>query len=113
MSTAGPAVRTPSPRTPSPRTQTVSIVTAAAGQNVIYTVVTTFMLLYLLEYAGFGPGQIAIATTVIAVVRIVDAIGDPIVGSLIDMTRTRWGKLRPFILFSAVPVAVLTTLLFA
>ncbi|HEV7741801.1 MAG TPA: glycoside-pentoside-hexuronide (GPH):cation symporter [Pseudolysinimonas sp.] len=113
MSTAGPAVRTTSPRTPSPRTQTVSIVTAAAGQNVIYTVVTTFMLLYLLEYAGFGPGQIAVATTVIAVVRIVDAIGDPLVGSLIDMTRTRWGKLRPFILFSAVPVAVLTTLLFA
>lgn len=100
-------------RTPSPRTQTVSIVTAAAGQNVVYTVVTTFMLLYLLEYAEFGPAQIAIATTVIAVVRVVDAVGDPIVGSLIDMTRTRWGKLRPFVLFSAVPVAVLTALLFA
>lgn len=100
-------------RTPSPRTQTVSIVTAAAGQNVIYTVVTTFMLLYLLQYAGFDPGQLAIATTVIAVVRVVDAIGDPVVGSLIDMTRTRWGKLRPFILFSAAPVALLTALLFA
>ena len=95
-------------RIPSPRTQTVAIVTAGAGQNIIYTVVTTFMLLYLLQYADFEPAQIAIATTVIAVARIVDAIGDPIVGSLIDMTRTRWGKLRPFILFSAVPVAVLT-----
>jgi GPH family glycoside/pentoside/hexuronide:cation symporter len=42
----------------------------------------------------------------------VDAVGDPIVGSLIDMTSTRWGKLRPFVLFSAVPVAVLTILLF-
>ena len=108
MSSAAPAVRVPSPRT-----QAVSIVTAAAGQNVIYTVVTTFMLLYLLQYADFGPVQIAIATTVIAVVRVVDAVGDPIVGSLIDMTRTRWGKLRPFVLFSAVPVAVLTSLLFA
>jgi sugar (glycoside-pentoside-hexuronide) transporter len=100
-------------RTPSPRTQTVSIVTAAAGQNVVYTVVTTFMLLYLLQYAGFRPAQLAIATTVIAVVRVVDAIGDPVVGSLIDMTRTRWGKLRPFVLFSAAPVALLTALLFA
>lgn len=98
---------------PSPRTQMVAIVTAGAGQNVIYTVVTTFMLLYLLQYAGFGTAQIAIATTVIAVTRIVDAIGDPVVGSLIDMTRTRWGKLRPFILFSAIPVAVLTAVLFA
>jgi sugar (glycoside-pentoside-hexuronide) transporter len=74
--------------------------------------VTTFMLLFLLQYAGFGPAELAIATTVIAVTRIVDAIGDPIVGSLIDMTRTRWGKLRPFVLFSAVPVAILTWLLF-
>ena len=107
--------RTPAagPRIPSPRTQTIAIVTAGAGQNIIYTVVTTFMLLYLLQYADFNPAQIAIATTVIAVTRIVDAIGDPIVGSLIDMTRTRWGKLRPFVLFSALPVAVLTALLFA
>ncbi|MEO8261455.1 MAG: glycoside-pentoside-hexuronide (GPH):cation symporter [Pseudolysinimonas sp.] len=99
-------------RIPSPRAQTVAIVAAGAGQNVIYTVVTTFMLLFLLQYADFTPGQLAIATTVIAVTRIVDAIGDPVVGSLIDMTRTRWGKLRPFVLFSAVPVAVLTALLF-
>jgi GPH family glycoside/pentoside/hexuronide:cation symporter len=99
-------------RIPSPRTQTVSIVAAGAGQNIIYTVVTTFMLLFLLQYADFTPGQLAIATTVIAVTRIVDAVGDPIVGSLIDMTSTRWGKLRPFVLFSAVPVAVLTILLF-
>jgi GPH family glycoside/pentoside/hexuronide:cation symporter len=100
-------------RTPAPRTQVAAIVTAAAGQNVIYTVVTTFMLLYLLQYAGFGPTQIAIATAVITVTRVVDAIGDPIAGSLIDMTRTRWGKLRPFVLFSAAPVALLTSLLFA
>jgi len=99
-------------RTPSPRTQTVAIVAAGAGQNIIYTVVTTFILLFLLQYADFSPAQIAIATTVIAVTRIVDAVGDPIVGSLIDMTRTRWGKLRPFVLFSAVPVAVLTAVLF-
>ena len=99
-------------RIPSPRAQTVAIVAAGAGQNIIYTVVTTFMLLFLLQYADFTPGQLAIATTVIAVTRIVDAIGDPVVGSLIDMTRTRWGKLRPFVLFSAVPVAILTALLF-
>ena len=112
MSATRTATPPAAPRIPSPRTQTIAIVSAGAGQNVIYTVVTTFMLLFLLQYADFGPAQIAIATTVIAVTRIVDAIGDPIVGSLIDMTRTRWGKLRPFVLFSAVPVAVLTALLF-
>ena len=82
-------------RVPSARAQTAAIVTAGAGQNVIYTVVTTFMLLYLLQYAKFTEAQFAIATTIIAITRIADAIGDPIVGSLIDMSRTRWGKLRP------------------
>lgn len=100
-------------RIPSPRTQMTAIVAAGAGQNIIYTIVTTFVVLYLLQYAHFKKEQIAIATAIITITRLVDAIGDPIVGSLIDMTRTRWGKLRPFILFSALPVAVLTTMLFA
>lgn len=104
---------TPARPVPSPRTQMTAIVAAGAGQNIIYTIVTTFVVLYLLQYAHFGPAQIAIATAIITATRIVDAIGDPIVGSLIDMTRTRWGKLRPFVLFSAIPVAILTTLLFA
>jgi sugar (glycoside-pentoside-hexuronide) transporter len=95
------------------RTQHISIVTAAFGQNVVLTIVTTFMLLYLLEFAHVSSTGIAIATTIIAVAKIVDAVLDPTVGSLIDMTRTRWGKLRPWVLFSAVPVAVFTTLLFA
>jgi Na+/melibiose symporter-like transporter len=53
-----------------------------------------------------------VVTAVITVARIFDAINDPVMGSVVDMTRTRWGKLRPYILFSALPVAVLSTLLF-
>ena len=49
------SVTTSDRRIPSPRTQTVSIVAAGAGQNIIYTVVTTFMLLFLLQYADFTP----------------------------------------------------------
>ena len=52
-------------------------------------------------------------TAIITVAKLVDAILDPVMGSLVDMTRTRWGKMRPYILFSAAPVAVLSTLLFA
>ena len=54
----------------------------------------------------------AVVTIIITVSKIVDAILDPVMGSLIDMTRTRWGKLRPYILFSAAPVALLSALLF-
>ena len=98
---------------PSRRAQSVAIVTAAFGQNLVYATVTTFLLLYLVQYAKISTAGIAVVTVVLTAARIVDAVADPVVGSLIDMTRTRWGKLRPFILFSAAPVAIFSALLFA
>jgi sugar (glycoside-pentoside-hexuronide) transporter len=100
-------------RDPSRRAQSVAIVTAAFGQNLVYATVTTFLLLYLVQYAKISTAGIAVVTVVLTVARIIDAVADPVVGSLIDMTRTRWGKLRPFILFSAAPVAIFSALLFA
>ena len=94
------------------RKQTVSIVTAGFGQNFVLTTVSTFMLLYLVQYANISTGGIAVVTGIITVAKIADAVLDPVMGSIIDMTRTRWGKLRPYILFSALPVAVLSGLLF-
>jgi sugar (glycoside-pentoside-hexuronide) transporter len=98
---------------PSARTQHFMIVTAAFGQNAILTTVTTFLLLYLSAYANFSAVAIGVAATIIGVAKILDAVSDPVMGSIIDMTRSRWGKLRPFMLFSAAPVALLTGLLFS
>ena len=103
----------PLERVPSARTQGVAIVTAAFGQNLILTTVTTFILVYLIQYAHISTDGIAVVTAIITVAKIVDAVTDPIVGSIIDRTRTRWGKLRPYVLFSAAPVAILTALLFS
>jgi sugar (glycoside-pentoside-hexuronide) transporter len=98
---------------PSTRAQTTAIVTAAFGQNLVYATVSTFLLFYLVEFVGLSTGGIAVVTVVLTVARIVDAVADPFVGTLVDRTRTRWGKMRPFILFSAAPVALLTALIFA
>lgn len=98
---------------PSGRAQSVALVTGAFGQNLVYATVTTFLLLYLVEHVKLSLAGIAVVTTVIAVARILDAIADPVVGGLVDRTRTRWGKLRPFILVASPPVAVLSALLFA
>lgn len=95
------------------RTQSLAIVTAGFGQNLVLTTVTTFILVYLLQYAGISSAGMAVVTIIITVAKIVDAITDPIMGALIDMTRTRWGKLRPYILFSAAPIAALTALMFS
>ena len=88
------------------------MITAGFGQNIVLTTVSTFILVYLLQYAGISTAGLAVVTIIITVSKIVDAILDPVMGSIIDMTRTRWGKLRPYILFSAAPVALLSGLLF-
>lgn len=100
------------PRAPSVRTQTVAIVTAGFGQNVVLTTVTTFILVYLIQYAGLSTGGIAVASVIIGVAKGLDAVSDPLVGTFIDRTKTRWGKLRPWVLFAAAPVAILTGLMF-
>ncbi len=106
-------ITSPPTRIPSRRAQRTSIVAAGFGQNIVLTTVTTFILVYLLQYAHISTRGMAVVTGIITAAKVFDAISDPIMGSVIDMTRSRWGKLRPYILFSALPVAALSTLLFA
>lgn len=54
----------------------------------------------------------AIAGTVMLVARIVDAFVDPTVGILSDRTQTKWGKYRPWVLWTAIPFMVFYVLAF-
>ncbi|KAF5070704.1 putative glycoside/cation symporter YagG [anaerobic digester metagenome] len=54
----------------------------------------------------------AAAGTIMLIARFWDMAIDPIIGVLSDRTNTRWGKFRPYILFGAVPYAVLSVLTF-
>lgn len=52
------------------------------------------------------------AATLFVIVRIFDALNDPIMGTIADRTRSRWGKFRPYLLFGAVPLGIVTVLMF-
>ncbi len=54
----------------------------------------------------------AAAGTIMLVARFWDMAIDPVIGIVSDRTQTRWGKFRPYILFGAVPYAVLSILTF-
>lgn len=99
-------------KTPSPALQRTSIIIAGFGQNMVLTFVTTFILLYLSEYAKISSAGLAAVAVILSAAKVFDAINDPIMGVLVDKTRSRWGKLRPFILFSALPVAFFSAILF-
>ena len=59
-----------------------------------------FLNAFLLDVAGLRP---AMAGTIFFLVKIWDAVNDPLMGTLSDRTRTRWGRRRPWLLFAAVP----------
>lgn len=54
----------------------------------------------------------AAAGTLFLSVRVFDAIFDPVMGVVADRTETRWGKFRPWVLWTAVPFGVLAVLAF-
>ncbi len=99
-------------RTPSAKLQRRSIVFAGFGQNMVLTFVSTFMLMYLTQYARISKEGLIAVTAILAGAKVFDAVNDPVMGVFVDKTRSRWGKLRPYILFSALPVAFFSAILF-
>lgn len=83
---------------------------AGLGQNMIYALTSTFLMFFYTDVFGINA---AAAGTLMLIARFWDAIVDPIAGTIVDRTRTRWGKLRPYLLFSPVPLAVFTILTFS
>ncbi|WP_059066381.1 MFS transporter [Mediterraneibacter massiliensis] len=83
---------------------------AGAIPNILAsTILGTFLTIYLTDIAGLPAALIG---TVILLLRITDGISDFIMGYVIDHTKSRWGKARPWLLVGALGVAVLLVLLF-
>lgn len=84
---------------------------ANAGQVFGYNLVAGgYLSLFFTKVFEIPTGAVA---TMIFVLGIWDTINDPIMGGVIDRTRTRYGKLRPYLLFVPIPLAIATVMLFA
>lgn len=68
-----------------------------------------FLLYYYTDVFGISP---AAAATMLLITKVVDAISDPAMGLIADRTSSRWGRYRPYLLWVAVPYALLGYLLF-
>lgn len=81
---------------------------ANAGQVFGYNLFAgSFLSMFFVKVFGIPSGAVA---TMILVLGIWDTINDPIMGGIIDKTRTRYGKLRPYLLIVPIPLSVATVL---
>ncbi|WP_018142528.1 MFS transporter [Alloscardovia criceti] len=78
--------------------------------NLVFSVITAFMMFYYTDVAGISLMQVG---TLFLVVRVLDALAGPIVGVLIDKTHTKWGKVRPWFLWFALPFAIIGVMTFS
>lgn len=82
----------------------------ATGRQYITALVSTYILVFLTDTFGVAAGA---AGVIMTLATIWDAINDPIMGSIADRTKTRWGTYRPFLLFVPLPLSIVSVLLFA
>lgn len=79
------------------------------GSNYSWAFVSSFALFYLTTIVGLAA---AVVGTLILLARVLDGVTDIVIGGLIDRTRSRMGKARPWMFWSTFPLAISQIMLF-
>ncbi len=79
------------------------------AQNLIYQTISIWLLFYYTNVFGINPGA---ASLMFLIVRLVDVLWDPVVGTIVDKGTPRWGKYRSWLVLGGIPLAGLAILCF-
>ena len=79
------------------------------GINLYFMSVMTWLLIFYTDVMGISAFT---AAGIFAVARFVDALSDPLMGMIAERTKSRWGRMRPYLLFGAMPLGVISVLTF-
>lgn len=82
------------------------------GRDMIYNLFTNYILLYVLFTHKLTPAQLMAITGIMIGARIFDALNDPLMGNIIEGTRTKWGKYKPWLLIGILSTSVVVYLAF-
>lgn len=89
--------------------QKIAFVASNAATAFSWGFITSYFMMFCTDAAGI---PVAVASIILLASRLIDGFTDALVGNILDRTVTRWGRYRLWIALLAVPVAVLTSLLF-
>ena len=79
------------------------------ASNIVFQTVMLFLTFFYTDIFGISP---AVVGTMFLVVRVIDAVTDPLMGMLADKTNSRHGQYRPYLLWLAIPFAFFSVLAF-
>jgi GPH family glycoside/pentoside/hexuronide:cation symporter len=80
-----------------------------SASNFYWKTFEFFLMIFYTDVFGISAAALG---TMLLVTRLADAVADPVMGSIADRTKTRWGHFRPYLLWGAVPFAVAGVLTF-
>lgn len=83
------------------------------GRDMAYSLYSTFLLSFILFTKQPTDAQFAVISVILIVCRIWDAINDPVMGSIIENTRSKFGKFKPWILIGVLSNSVILVLMFS
>ena len=98
--------------------QRIAYACGTFGHDVFYMMIGTYFMIFVTSnlFNSDDPTNdaymIGIVTTIILVLRIAELFVDPFIGNIIDKTKTRWGRFKPWVLGGAVIAAVTLAMLF-
>ena len=98
--------------------QRIAYACGTFGHDVFYQMIGTYFMIFVTSnlFNSDDPTNdaymIGIVTTIILVLRIAELFVDPFIGNIIDKTKTRWGRFKPWVLGGAVIAAVTLAMLF-
>ncbi|MGL5314747.1 MAG: melibiose:sodium transporter MelB [Peptostreptococcaceae bacterium] len=81
----------------------------ALGKDLAYAIVATYLMFYFTDVVGLNPAYVG---TLFLVARLWDAVNDPMMGMIVDNTRTKWGKFRPWIMIGTLVNAAVIIFMF-
>lgn len=82
------------------------------GRDMIYQLFTNFIYTYVLFTRSLTDAQLGAIAGIMIAARVFDAINDPLMGNIIDRTRTKWGKFKPWLAIGILSTSLVVYLAF-
>ncbi len=82
------------------------------GRDMVYTLFTNYILTFIIFTRTLTAAHLTAITAIMVIARVFDALNDPIMGNIIERTRTKWGKFKPWLLLGVLSTSLVVYVIF-